>query len=288
MKNFGIEDFFDTEDFGIRTILFSEFCLLKNIEKTYDAVREISVCAPAGPSIVLNFETILPEDSFIKKRKITNTDEVVSTNECVFFDGNLLGNFYQTIHTHKDIEIKKLIAKHVHYLPSIMDWGWEAINWLGDKKYYAIHVRRDDFQFKNLFISIEELHENIKNLVPIGAKLYIATDHKDLSYFNLLKKTYDIVFYNDVVLNTHIDVDTRYIPAIEQLICTRGIRFIGNEHSTLSSYIYRLRGYMQDIYDKQYYINTSKYQEHDQHNFKQTEKFTGNWSRDFKDVWSFK
>ena len=284
---FGLEDFFDVDDLGVNTISFENFCELKGIDISYDAAKSISkVLSEEFPRSVYNFEKILPSFNFTKGRGFINKENFLGDHQCVFFDGNLLGSFYQTLHTNKDIELKKLVAKHVHYLPKIFDIGWKAVNWMGEG-YYAMHVRRNDFQYKDLFISAQEIYENIKDIVPNGARLYIATDHKDLSFFDPLKEHYQLYFYNQVAEASGIDPHYNYIPIVEQLICTRAIKFIGNDYSTLSSYIYRMRGYMNDIEDKDFYINTQKYNQDDQLSFRESKKFIANWAREFKDAWNF-
>jgi hypothetical protein len=284
---FGLEDFFDVEDLGVNTISFENFCELKGIGISYDAAKSISkVLSEEFPRNVYNLEKILPSFDFTKGRGFINKENFLGDNECVFFDGNLLGSFYQTLHTNKNTELKKLVAKHIHYLPKIFDIGWKAVNWMGEG-YYAMHVRRNDFQYKDLFISAQEIYENIKDIVPNGATLYIATDLKDLSFFDPLKEHYLLYFYNQVAEASGIDPHYNYIPIVEQLICTRAIKFIGNDYSTLSSYIYRMRGYMNDIEDKDFYINTQKYNQDDQLSFRESKKFIANWAREFKDVWNF-
>jgi len=282
---FGMEDFFDSEDLGIRTINFYDFCTLKQINSTYDDIRSISKVVNDAPENVLNFEKIFPCKNFTKGRNIIKYH---FNDECIFFDGNLLGNFYQTIHTHQNTELKKLIARHVHYKPEILDYGWKCITWLQDQGYYAIHVRRNDFQFKHLFISIEQIYENIKDVIPLGSKLYIATDEADKQFFNFLRQYYTLIFYEDIASHVELaHVHPNYIPIIEQLICSRAIKFIGNDYSTLSSYVFRMRGYMNDTMDDKFYVNTEKFSIDRQGNFFECTSFIGNWAREFKDVWDF-
>lgn len=284
---FGLEDFFDLTDLGINSIKFDEFCKLKNIPVSFEDISTISKVITEPEYHVLNFSKTMPNYTFTKNRRITNMIELLGHDECLFFDSKLLGNFYQTIYSEFDIELKQLIARHVHYTDHIFHMGWQAVQWLEDKSYYAIHVRRNDFQYKHLFITAEQIYENIKNVIPDGSKLYIATDHEDKLFFEVLSNHYELYFYDDVVKGIQLNVHYNFIPMIEQLICSRAISFIGNDHSTLSSYVYRLRGYMTDIEDKNFYINTSPYIEKEQCDFIDVDKFIGNWTREFKDVWNF-
>jgi hypothetical protein len=285
-----MDTFFDTSDLGVKSILFDEFCLLKNIPNNWDGVRTISKTLDYDAvANVMNFERIPPPTKFLKGRSYINDEDYFTDEECIFLDGNLLGSSYQAIYTHLDDEIKKLVAKYVKYKPEIFDLAWQFINYLEDKSYYSIHIRRNDFQYKDLFISCEQILDNIKDIIPSGSKLYIATDHKDKSFFNPLAEHYTLFFYDDIrsKINIYNEFDVNYIPIIEQLICTRSIKFIGNKLSTLSSYIYRLRGYMNDIQDKNYYLNTELTSTYHQESFFSDNNYIANWAREYSDAWQF-
>jgi hypothetical protein len=284
---FGFEDFFDVEDLGISSITFEDFCKLKNIEPTYDAVKAISRVITEPPEKVQNYSYSQVPGPFHKGRRIIFREGFADGIDNLFFDGNLLGAWYQTIFSDYGQELKKLVARHVHYKKELFDWAYRGIDFLGDKTYYAMHVRRNDFQYKNLFISGEEIYNNIKDSIPEGSRLYIATDNQDKQFFEPLAKHYTLYFYEDVAKAAGIDVHYNHIPIIEQLICTRSIMFIGNDYSTLSSYIYRMRGYMNDIEDKAFRVNTFPYSEREQWSFYNCDRFLGNWGREFPESWDF-
>ena len=288
--NSSMESFFNTSDLGIISIPFSQFCEEKGLEHNYESIKNISkVLDYDAVQHVLNFEKIDPPFKFHKRRPVLKSENYFTDKEYIFLDSNLLGVSHQTIYTSLDIEIKKLIAKHVRYRPEIFDLAWQFINKLRDKSYYSIHIRRNDFQYKELFIPCEQILENIKDVIPQGSKLYIATDHRDKEFFKPLINNYEVYFYEDIKNQVSIynEFDINWIPIIEQLICTRGIKFIGNSHSTLSSYIYRIRGYMSDIEDKNYYINTEKFDLNKQIQFVAENDFKGNWFREYCDSWGF-
>ena len=282
----GMEDFFDVQDLGVKTMSLEQFAVIKGIEPKYEEVAKISTTWNEPPEKIINFAKIEPNDAFRKGRTPVNFNRVNS--ECIFLDNTLLGAWYQTIHSSKDEELKKLVARHVHYKSELFDLGFEAVNWLGDRNYYALHVRRNDFQYKHLFITGEELLENLKGQIPQSARLYIATDCQDKEYFKPLAEYYRIFFYEDVVAGSGLKCPHyNFIPIIEQLICTRAVAFIGNDYSTLSSYVYRMRGYMNDIEDKKFRINTSPYSEQEQWGFLNCGRYIGNWCREFPESWDF-
>lgn len=283
-----IDTFFDTSDLGIKNITFDDFCKLKEINNEYESVKNISKILDYDAVVnVVNFEKINIPSYFKKWRTQINSEEYFTDEECLFLDSNLLGSASQSIYTNLNNEIKKLSAKYIRYKNEIFDLAWQFINYLGDKDYYSIHIRRNDFQYKDLFITCEQILDNIKDIIPFGSKIYIATDHEDKSFFDPLVKHYSLYFYNDIKpnLNIYDDFDINWIPLIEQLICTRSIKFIGNKLSTLSSFIYRMRGYMSDIDDKNYYLNTELYP--DNPDFKNDNNYIANWAREYKDSWDF-
>jgi hypothetical protein len=285
-----MDTFFDTSDLGIKSISFDEFCSIKNISNNWDGIKTISkVLNYDAVANVMNFERIPPPTKFLKNRSYINDENYFTDEECIFLDGNLLGTSYQSIYTCLDDEIKKLVAKYVKYKSEIFDIAWQFINYLEDKSYYSIHIRRNDFQYKDLFISCEQILDNIKDIIPFGSKLYIATDQNDRSFFDPLAEHYTLFFYDDIRSKVKIydEFDVNYIPIIEQLICTRSIKFIGNKLSTLSSYIYRLRGYMNDIEDKNYYINTEKFNSDAQNGFTSDNQYVANWAREYNDAWTW-
>jgi endo-beta-N-acetylglucosaminidase D len=74
---------------------------------------------------------------------------------------------------------------------------------------------------------------------------------------------------------------------VEQIICARSNKFIGNELSTVSSYIYRLRLYMSDVIDKSYYINNDTSLDIIKPSHRWYENWGGNhltWAKDFIDA----
>lgn len=286
-------DFFDLDDLGIETIAFEDFCGVKGIDLEWDAVREVSNIIKfqkeggrdETSDVVINFEHIHPPDRFRKWKRVYNWTEVVDSEwDTIMFDGNLLGNFYQVLYTKHDSDIKQLIARHVHYRVDIMDFVWRRCLPFMYDDYYAIHVRRNDFQYENTRISCEEILDNIRDRVPPGSNLYIATDHNDRTFFDPLDKEYSLTFFGDLALS---NVDYNLIPLYEQLICSRAKTFIGQDYSTLSSMIYRLRGYMDDIKDKGFHVNTYPFRLDDQCTYDEYPRFIGNWHREFKDAWSW-
>jgi Glycosyltransferase (GlcNAc)/GDP-fucose protein O-fucosyltransferase len=290
-----LSDFFDLEDIGLKTLDFEAFSDAEGIECTWEAVesryKAIQVGLgsdkkPSSGNITLNFEKIPPPPGFTKRKQVLNWHEIADDQDPVlFFNKTLLGNFYQVAYSSRMHQATRFVARHVHYSAEILQLASTFIHQLGDRQYYAMHVRRNDFQYKHVRIPCELIVKHIDGSIPTGSKLYIATDHQDRAFFEPLKNKYDVCFYDDFCGERKIA--NNLIPIIEQLICTRALLFIGQELSTLSSYIYRLRGYMDDIENKEYYVNTSEYKASDQLPFRKAFHCDNNWLREHKDGWDF-
>jgi hypothetical protein len=283
-----ISDFFNLDHLGIHYLLFEEFCELKGIEKNIESIKQISRIEKfdSVANVIIDSLDEIPSQ-FLRGRSTLKLHQVVDNSEIIYLDKNLLGNFYTSIYTDKQIELNKLIAKYSILKEDLFNLATRIISRIGDGNYYSIHIRRNDFQYKEVRIDSNELVSNIKDIIPFGSKLYISTDHNTSdSFFNILKEKYNVVFYEDVSKDIVLE-NINWIPILEMLICTRGIRFIGTKLSTFSSYIYRMRGYMDDIQDKSYYINTEPFDPTKQGKFLNNPQFNGNWSREYPDVWNF-
>ena len=272
-KKSNVLDFFDLPK-GIKTITFDEFGKQFNVKSHEDVFRvAFNVAIPGLETwafthlhmISLEGKDIPEEDlnryGFDKEEHKTIYDlNKYCDDKILFFDKTLLGNFYSIVYTKRFKEMIRYIAKDVHYRESIYLEAAKAIDFLGDQNYYALHVRRGDFNLDYMWtkdrvcIPISKMIENLDELIPAGAKLYVSTDETDLSFFDELTKRNETYFFKDVqhLLNTE---DPNITVMYEQLICSRAKKFVGSELSTFSTYMYRLRRYMGDIEDTNYYVS---------------------------------
>ncbi|KAL7533499.1 LOW QUALITY PROTEIN: hypothetical protein ACHAWF_004518 [Thalassiosira exigua] len=107
--------------------------------------------------------------------------------------------------------------------------------------YDAMHVRRGDFQFTPTRLPAEKQFELSEGGLSKGATLYIATDEKDKSFFDVFRRNYDVVFLDDF---RHVlpGINTNYYGMIDQLVAYKSRVFYGTWWSTLSGY-HKLEGY---------------------------------------------
>ena len=110
----------------------------------------------------------------------------------------------------------------------------------------TMHIRRGDFkqQYKQTMLSAEDTYEKSKKYLQNHTSniLYIATDEKNLTFFEPLQRAHHVVLLSNY---SHLiqDINPNYQPLIEQLVLARGDVFVGTMYSTYTSYVNRLRGY---------------------------------------------
>lgn len=268
-------DFFDINDFGIKTISFEKFEKIFKVS-TWNEIKNISYTVTENPSKLL-YITDTPEEDIIKNRSILDLNSL-ENEQIIYFHENLLGNFYLNIHTIRLPELCKFVYRHIHFKKDIFVEAHKAINLLGE--YYAIHVRRGDFQYKDLVIPAEQIYNNIKNVVPQGSKLYISTDETDKLFFSIFEENYDVKYYDDIKHVIDCNIHKDLVGLVEQLICTQAKTFIGTKLSTFSTYIYRLRGYMNKE-DKRFLTYNTECNP----NKEEDEWWIDVWAREYKQVW---
>ena len=58
----------------------------------------------------------------------------------------------------------------------------------------SFHIRRGDFQYKATRIPAIEIYNISKNVIPEGSTVYIGTDERDKTFFDDLRKHYNVLF----------------------------------------------------------------------------------------------
>ena len=83
---------------------------------------------------------------------------------------------------------------------------------------------------------------HIQDELTEGTTLYIATQEKDKTFFNIFKEHYDVVFLDDFISEIG-DLNTNLLGLVDMLVASKSEVFFGTYYSTFSGYINRLRGY---------------------------------------------
>jgi hypothetical protein len=95
----------------------------------------------------------------------------------------------------------------------------------------TFHIRRGDFQYKATRIEAQQIYDNVKDLLPDGTTIYIATDERDKKFFQVLQDHYDVLFMDDFLPQLQ-GVNKNHYGMIDQLVASRGRTFFGCWHST--------------------------------------------------------
>lgn len=113
-----------------------------------------------------------------------------------------------------------------------------------DGSFDTMHVRRTDFKDLATYKEGTDGADRIiaDRFFEDKRTVYIATDEKDMTFFEPLRHHYNILFLNDF---DHLikGMDPNFFGMIEQLVCARGDKFVGTYYSTFTAYANRVRGY---------------------------------------------
>lgn len=242
-----LNNIFDLENCNINMISFDNFCYLKQIDpyialkEKWENIKKISEIINWNLNNgLIYFDGSLDLD-IIKNRTIFCFNNYQLLSPILFFNENLSGHFYLTIHTRKLGLLCHLIKNNIHYKPELFNNFNLIKSHLG--KFYAIHIDQKYSKDTNMKTWINQIYLNIKNIIPLRSNLFIASSLLNSSEFYLLSKYYKLIFLNDIKYLLPPDINSILLQPIEQIICSQGQLFIGTESSIFSSYIYRLRGY---------------------------------------------
>lgn len=187
-------------------------------------------------------------------------DDKLQNEKVVHFMGDnasgarLLVHFYAFLffeNYHQDLWIKRFVRDHLRYIDEIQCAAARIVHAVRQKAiengdpdgiFDSFHIRRGDFQYKDTRISAEQIYDNTKDILVENSTIFIATDEKDASFFDPLRKHYNLLFLKDF---HHLieDLNTNYMGMLDQRIASRGRTFFGAYFSTFTGYINRMRGY---------------------------------------------
>ena len=122
---------------------------------------------------------------------------------CVFFS-LILSQFPKR----QDLWSKRFVRDHVRYIDEIVCAAARVVKAVRERarkhldsntggEYDSMHIRRGDFQFKNVKLSAVALQKESKDYVKEGGTLYIATDERQKDFFGVFKEHYDVTFLDD-------------------------------------------------------------------------------------------
>lgn len=161
-------------------------------------------------------------------------------DDIIHFPRNLFGHFGYHVYPPNDIARSIMQYKVKRGVTFRKEYFDEAKSLMpGD--YDAIHIRRGDFKYVHTKLvedQYKDLENSLEGRVRKNGPLFIATDEKDLSLFDSLKKNYNLIFLKDLKDN----LGPKDM-ALDIIICANAKTFLGSKMSTFSDYINILRGY---------------------------------------------
>ena len=163
------------------------------------------------------------------------------------------------------VAMHDVLRDGAHYAPEVWAVAARVVARLGGLfAFSSMHVRRNDLQYKEVFIKAEAMMDNVGALFRPKEVLYLATDENDAQFFAAMAKTHEVFRWHDFfgarggAVLEGVKVTPKLIGLVEQVICSAGRVFVGTEHSTYSAYISRLRGY-NNAPDTGFYTHTTRY-----------------------------
>ena len=108
-----------------------------------------------------------------------------------------------------------------------------------DGIYDSFHIRRGDFQYKETRIDANQIYENVKDVLVENSTIFIATEERDLTFFEPMRQHYHVYFLHDFQ-NVLGDLNKNFYGMLDQRIASRGRTFVGSYFSKFTGYINRM------------------------------------------------
>lgn len=156
-----------------------------------------------------------------------------------------------------DRKFKQVLRDHVHLKADIMQYAALVIEILGAFKYSSLHIRRNELQYKYVWCTAHDSYQHIQPLIGENEVLYIATDETQPGFFKVFEENgrRKVFQWKDFFgaeakfeQTKYVEIPHKLHGEVEMVICAMARMFFGTKESTFSSYIGRLRGYLNAPY----------------------------------------
>ena len=244
-----------------------EWCRNHGYSVNWHAIDTL-ICWPSIESVK---QTSNLTDAWVDNRELVEFQESALSAKLIHFPSNTKNRQLAQVATmfsfeNPDLfkEIRRLLKNFVCYVPEVFEISEQLIGGLPGEGYNSLHIRRNDFQYESSRASAAATIDNSRNLLEENFPLYIATDETQTAFFDTFGREYSVFCWDDFFTSrsattlSRADIPEKLVGPIEQVICAYGQRFIGTKLSTFSSYITRLKGYL-DTGDTNVYFLTEKY-----------------------------
>lgn len=263
LDNFDSIEFYDVPEFQqnyeiLEGILYDyrpAISYTLNLEHVFSNVNSVKFgpqnlcwlnCSDAN---IIHYDSVIVNDpsySLDFKRFISGRDiiNVKCPEKFLHFEGNLFGYYWYNIYPGGPEErnnLKKLINSIFKYKEKYYKLSNKVKEKIGN--YNSIHIRRKDFLIFHsdelqIISDSESILNILRQLFDKNIPIYISTDENNLSFFDPIRKEYDIYFYSDF----EFDLNKLEKSAVEQIICSKSEKFYGTKFSTFSKRINIMRG----------------------------------------------
>jgi hypothetical protein len=150
----------------------------------------------------------------------------------LFFTDPVVDNYY-----------KRFVRDFLHYKDSLYCAAGKIVHALNaeGKEWSTMHVRRGDLQYKEVKIDGLTWYENLKDVWHEGEILFIATDERNKTFFDPIKKHHDVRFLDDYWDTAKLgDLDPYFLGMVDTIVASHGRTFSGTWFSTFTGFINRM------------------------------------------------
>ncbi|CAM9337395.1 unnamed protein product [Laminaria digitata] len=209
-------------------------------------------------------------------------------------DARLLAPFYSLVlHTDEvaDRYYKRLLRDAMHYPEEVYCKASQVIALLRQEDpsgvFSSLHIRRNDFlgAYKAVNISPADVAANSLGHLTENEVIYIATDEKDLSMFDMFKDRARVRFLSDYYDRAGVsELNPNLLGMLEQVIASNGRTFMGCWFSTFTAYILRLRGHLQMPRKSNYSYFPPKRTYHHTYHLPENSLWASEWPFGWEDI----
>lgn len=238
--------------------------LAKSLEEILSTIPHPDRTGPAvvdNPTPVDSSAKDRMVEMLIDRKQICVYDDAMQNQPVVHFgsEARLLDHFYSVAFFEdykQDLWTKRFVRDHLRYTDEIQCAAARVVHAMREKaiengnsrgEFDTFHIRRGDFQYtRETRIEAAEIYENSKQFLVENSTVYIATDERNMTFFDPLRKHYKLYFLGDFKEELGI-INNNFLGMVDQRIASRGRVFVGTFYSSFTGYINRMRGYHSQI-----------------------------------------
>ncbi|KAG5179152.1 hypothetical protein JKP88DRAFT_201167 [Tribonema minus] len=182
-------------------------------------------------------------------------------------ESRLLTHFY-TFARHSapavDRYHKRLMRDLMHYRDEMFCKASQVVSLVRGEApgsvFSSFHIRRGDFNLEKQRMTAEDMLASVEEYLRPGELVFIATDERDKSFFEPMRRVYEIRFLDDYWQTAALDElsNKNYVPMVDSIVASHGRTFTGTWFSTFTSYILRMRGYLEYPRTSNWHFQPSK------------------------------